>query len=130
MTFKDWFYLAITGASYLIALIAGLYAKNKSKINRATKAGQAMDVLGKLATSAVAEAEHTGMEGSDKREFAAEVISQGLQWFGIKTITPNAINGAIEHAVTEMQTANQDVANDISDDVEVDDVVKPGEENE
>ena len=50
MTIKDWIYLGITVASYIIAVIAGVYAKDKAKINRATRAGQAYDVLGKVAT--------------------------------------------------------------------------------
>ena len=99
MTIKDWLYLAITVASYAIAIIAGVYTHNKQKINRATKSGQIMDTLGKLATYAVHEAEYTGMENADKREYASEVIEQGLKWFGINDVTPALINGAIEKAV-------------------------------
>ena len=111
MTVKDWIYLGITVASYLLAIIAGVYAKDKAKMNRATRAGQALDVLGKLATNAVHEAEHIGGSGSgqEKREFASEIITQGLAWFGIKNVTPNAMNGAIEKAVNAMNIANQDV---------------------
>ena len=109
MTIKDWIYLGITVASYLIAIIAGVYARNKSKINTTTKAGQALDVLGKLATNAVHEAEYIGGSGQEKREFASEIIKQGLSWFGIKNVTPNQINGAIEKAVNAMNLANQDV---------------------
>ena len=109
MTIKDWIYLGITVASYLLAIIAGVYARNKSKINTTTKAGQALDVLGKLATNAVHEAEYIGGSGQEKREFASEIITQGLSWFGIKGVTPNQINGAIEKAVNAMNLANQDV---------------------
>lgn len=109
MTIKDWIYLGITVASYLLAIIAGVYARNKAKINTTTKAGQALDVLGKLATNAVHEAEHIGGSGQEKREFASEIIKQGLSWFGIKNVTPNQINGAIEKAVNAMNLANQDV---------------------
>ena len=109
MTIKDWIYLGITVASYLLAIIAGVYARNKSKINTTTKAGQALDVLGKLATNAVHEAEYIGGSGQEKREFASEIVKQGLSWFGIKGVTPNQINGAIEKAVNAMNLANQDV---------------------
>ncbi len=109
MTIKDWIYLGITIASYIIAIIAGVYARNKSKINTTTKAGQALDVLGKLATNAVHEAEYIGGSGQEKREFASEIITQGLSWFNIKGVTPNQVNGAIERAVNAMNIANQDV---------------------
>ena len=109
MTTKDWIYLGITVASYLLAIIAGVYARNKSKINTTTKAGQALDVLGKLATNAVHEAEYIGGSGQEKRAFASEIITQGLSWFGIKGVTPNQVNGAIEKAVNAMNIANQDV---------------------
>ena len=109
MTIKDWIYLGITIASYIIAIIAGVYARNKSKINTTTKAGQALDVLGKLATNAVHEAEYIGGSGQEKREFASEIIKQALSWFGIKGVTPNQVNGAIEKAVNAMNIANQDV---------------------
>lgn len=109
MTTKDWIYLGITIASYLLAIIAGVYARNKSKINTTTKAGQALDVLGKLANNAVHEAEYIGGSGQEKREFASEIITQGLSWFGIKDVTPNQVNGAIERAVNAMNIANQDV---------------------
>ena len=110
MTTKDWIYLGITVASYLLAIIAGVYARNKAKINTTTKAGQALDVLGKLATNAVHEAEYVGGSGQEKREFASEIIKQGLSWFGIKNVTSSEINGAIEKAVNAMNIANQDVS--------------------
>ena len=129
MTIKDWLYLAITVASYAIAIIAGVYTHNKQKINRATKSGQIMDTLGKLATYAVHEAEHTGMENADKREYASEVIEQGLKWFGINDVTPAIINGAIEKAVNAMRLANDDddttSTDEIKQDVPANDVVQP-----
>ena len=107
MTAKDWIYLAVTMGGYLVAVIAGLYAKNKAKINRATAAGKAMDVVGQLATYAVHEAERTEMSGAGKRKWAAEAVSQGLDWLGIKGVTPIAINGAIEDAVAAMHAVSQ-----------------------
>lgn len=108
MTSKDWIYLAMTIGGYLVAVIAGLYAKNKSKINKATAAGKAMDVVGQLATYAVHEAERTEMTGASKRKWAAEAVSQGLDWLGIKGVTPIAINGAIEDAVAAMNAASKE----------------------
>ena len=128
MTVKDWIYLGITVASYLLAIIAGVYAKDKAKINRATRAGQALDVLGKLATNAVHEAEHIGGSGQEKREFASEIITQGLAWFGIKNVIPNAVNGAIEKAVNSMNLANKDVNHvepEIAENVPEKDIVQP-----
>ena len=112
MTFKDWIYLAMTIGGYLVAIIAGIYAKNKTKINKATAAGKAMDVVGQLATYAVHEAERTEMSGAGKRKWAAEAVSQGLDWLGIKGVTPIAINGAIEHAVAAMNAASKEKAAD------------------
>lgn len=128
MTTKDWIYLGITVASYLLAIIAGVYARNKSKINTTTKAGQALDVLGKLATNAVHEAEYIGGSGQEKREFASEIIQQALSWFGIKGVTPNEVNGAIEKAVNSMNIANQDVKPtepEIAQNVPEKDIVQP-----
>lgn len=128
MTTKDWIYLGITVASYLLAIIAGVYARNKSKINTTTKAGQTLDVLGKLATNAVHEAEYIGGSGQEKREFASEIIQQALSWFGIKGVTPNEVNGAIEKAVNAMNIANQDVKPtepEIAQNVPEKDIVQP-----
>ncbi len=108
MTVKDWIYLTMTMGGYLVAVIAGLYAKNKAKINRATAAGKAMDVVAQLATYAVHEAERTEMSGAGKRKWAAEAVSQGLDWLGIKGVTPIAINGAIEDAVAAMNAASKE----------------------
>ena len=128
MTTKDWIYLGLTVASYLLAIIAGVYARNKSKINTTTKAGQTLDVLGKLATNAVHEAEYIGGSGQEKREFASEIIQQALSWFGIKGVTPNEVNGAIEKAVNAMNIANQDVKPtepEIAQNVPENDIVQP-----
>ena len=131
MTTKDWIYLGITVASYLLAIIAGVYARNKAKIDTTTKAGQALDVLGKLATNAVHEAEYIGGSGQEKREFASQIIVQGLSWFGIKDVTPNQINGAIERAVNAMNIANQDVKpteSEIAQNVPEKDIVQPAKD--
>lgn len=128
MTTKDWIYLGITVASYLLAIIAGVYARNKSKINTTTKAGQTLDVLGKLATNAVHEAEYIGGSGPEKREFASEIIKQGLSWLGIKGVTSSEINGAIEKEVNAMNIANQDLKPtepEIAQNVPEKDVVQP-----
>lgn len=110
MTVRDWVYLAMTIGGYLVAVIAGLYAKNKIKINKATAAGKAMDVVGQLATYAVHEAERTDMSGDSKRKWAAEAVSQGLSWLGIKGVTPIVINGAIEKAVAAMKAVSKEEA--------------------
>ena len=131
MTTKDWIYLSITVVSYLLAIIAGVYARNKSKINTTTKAGQALDVLGKLATNAVHEAEYIGGSGQEKREFASEIIKQALSWFGIKGVTSSEVNGAIEKAVNAMNIANQDVKPtepEIAQNVPEKDVVQPAKD--
>lgn len=126
MTFKDWLYLAITVASWTIAVIAVIYTKDKQKINRTTKTGQILDAVGKLATYAVHETEYSGLDNQDKRQAAAEIINQGLNWFGIKNVTPQIIGGAIERAVNAMHLANDDPGTpDISDNVKPKDVVQP-----
>ena len=107
MTVNNWIYLAMAMCGYLVAVIAGLYAKNKAEINKATTAGKVMDVVGQLATYAVHEAERTEMSGDGKRKWAAEAVSQGLDWLGIKGVTPIAINGAIEDAVAAMNAASR-----------------------
>lgn len=110
MTVKDWIYLAMTVGGYLMAAIAGLYAKNKTKINKATAAGKAMDVVGQLATYAVHEADRVDMSNDSKRKYAVEVVAQGLSWLGIKDVTPIVINGAVEDAVNAMHLANSQQA--------------------
>lgn len=112
MTVKDWIYLAMTIGGYLVAVIAGLYAKSKAKINKATAAGKAMDVVGQLATYAVHEADRVDMSNESKRKYAIEVVAQGLSWLGIKNVTPIVIKGAIEDAVNAMHLANSQKAVD------------------
>lgn len=112
MTVRDWIYLALTIGGYLVAIIAGLYAKDKGKINKATAAGKAMDVVGQLATYAVHEADHVDMSNDSKRKYAIEIVAQGLSWLGIKNVTPVVINGAIEDAVNAMHLANSQQAVD------------------
>ena len=112
MTVKDWIYLAMTIGGYLVAVIAGLYAKNKTKINKATAAGKAMDVVGQLATYAVHEADRVDMSNDSKRQYAAEVVTQGLSWLGIKGVTPIIVKGAVEDAVNAMHLANSQQAVD------------------
>lgn len=108
MTIKDWIYLGITVASYVIAIIAGIYTKNRAKINKATAVGKTLDVVGQLATYAVHETESLDLENEQKRAAAVQIINQGLSWFGIKDVTPNTVNGAIEKAVNAMHLANSD----------------------
>lgn len=108
MTIKDWIYLGITVASYIIAIIAGIYTKNRAKINKATAVGKTLDVVGQLATYAVHETESLDLENEQKRQAAVQIINQGLSWFGIKDVTPNTVNGAIEKAVNAMHLANSD----------------------
>ena len=108
MTIKDWIYLGITVASYIIAISASIYAKNKSKINKATAVGKTLDAVGQLASFAVHETERMDLENDQKRAAAVQIINQGLSWFGIKDVTPNTVNGAIEKAVNAMHLANSD----------------------
>lgn len=110
MTVKDWIYQALTVGCYLVAVIAGLYARNKGKINKLTLAGKVMEVVGQLATYAVHEAERTELNGASKRKRAEETVSQGLDWLGIKGVTPTVISGAIEDAVAAMKAASKEEA--------------------
>lgn len=109
MTIKDYLYLGITIASWTLAVIAGIYAHNKQKINRSTKFGQVLDAVGKVATFAVHEAEFTSMDN----EAASEIISQALKVAGLSA-TPQVINGAIEKAVNGMHLANESLPQDDS----------------
>ncbi|XJZ60231.1 phage holin [Lactobacillus delbrueckii subsp. bulgaricus] len=113
MTIKDWIYLAMTLGGYLVAVIAGLYAKDKAKINRAVTASKVMEVVGKLATYAAHEAEHMEMDGPRKRQLAVKAVSEGLDMLGIKGVTPIVINGAIEDAVTAMHAVSKEDNQDV-----------------
>lgn len=128
MTIKDWIYLGITVASYIIAVIAGVYAKDKAKINRATRAGQAYDVLGKVATNAVHEVEFLGGTSKEKRQMGYELINQALHYMGINDVTANMIYGALEKAVAAMNLADvEKMENDpaVAQDVDEKDILQP-----
>lgn len=128
MTIKDWIYLGITVASYIIAVIAGVYAKDKAKINRATRAGQVYDVLGKVATNAVHEVEFLGGTSKEKRQMGYELINQALHYMGINDVTANMIYGALEKAVAAMNLADvEKMENDpaVAQDVDEKDILQP-----
>ena len=128
MTIKDWIYLGITVASYIIAVIAGAYARNKTKINRTTRAGQAYDVLGKIATNAVHEVEFLGGTSKEKRQMGYELINQALHYIGINDVTANMIYGALEKAVAAMHLADaEEMKKDpaVAQDVDEKDIVQP-----
>lgn len=128
MTIKDWIEVGITVASYIIAVIAGAYVRNKAKINRTTRAGQAYDVLGKIATNAVHEVEFLGGTSKEKRQMGYELINQALHYMGINDVTANMIYGALEKAVAAMHLADAEkMENDpaIAQDVDEKDVVQP-----
>lgn len=128
MTIKDWIYLGITVASYIIAMIAGAYARNKAKINRTTRAGQAYDVLGKIATNAVHEVEFLGGTSKEKRQMGYELINQALHYMGINDVTANMIYGALEKAVAAMHLADtEEMEKDpaVAQDVDEKDIVQP-----
>lgn len=128
MTIKDWIYLGITVASYIIAVIAGAYARNKAKINRTTRAGQAYDVLGKIATNAVHEVEFLGGTSKEKRQMGYELINQALHYMGINDVTANMIYGALEKAVAAMHLADAEKMGNgpaVAQNVDEKDVVQP-----
>lgn len=128
MTIKEWIYLGITVASYIIAVIAGAYARNKAKINRTTRAGQAYDVLGKIATNAVHEVEFLGGTSKEKRQMGYELINQALHYMGINDVTANMIYGALEKAVAAMHLADaEEMEKDpaVAQDVDEKDIMQP-----
>lgn len=127
MSTKDWIELGIVIVSYALAIIAGVYAKNKAKINKTTAAGKALDLVGQLATYAVHETESMDLTNAQKRKAAVEIINQGLAWFGIKNVTPNTITGAIEKAVNAMHLANSvdPTESEIAKDVSADELLQP-----
>lgn len=128
MTIKDWIEVGITVASYIIAVIAGAYVRNKAKINRTTRAGQAYDVLGKIATNAVHEVEFLGGTSKEKRQMGYELINQALHYMGINDVTANMIYGALEKAVAAMHLADAEkMENDpaIAQDVDEKDILQP-----
>ena len=98
MTAKDWFDVIFALGTIALAVIASVYMQYKAKIDTKTAAGKAFDTIGKLAVWAVNEAEFSGMAGDEKREFAAEVITEQLQRKGITGITKSTVYGAIQAA--------------------------------
>lgn len=98
MTVKDWFDVILALGTIALAVIATLYLHYKAKIDTKTAAGKALDMIGKLAVWAVNEAEFSGMAGDQKREYAAEVITEQLQRKGITGITKSTVYGAIQAA--------------------------------
>ena len=98
MIVKDWYDVVSPIALIALTAIAGFYTQNKAKIDNKTATGKALDVVGKVAVWAVAEAEHTGMSGDQKREYAANVIAEQLNKRGINDITSEVVYGAIQAA--------------------------------
>ncbi len=98
MTVKDWFDVILALGTIALAVIASLYLHYKAKIDTKTATGKAFDMIGKLAVWAVNEAEFSGMAGDQKREYAAEVITEQLQRKGITGITKSTVYGAIQAA--------------------------------
>lgn len=98
MTAKDWFNIIFALGTIALAAIASFYTHNRTKIDTKTATGKAIDTVGKLAVWAVREAEYTGMAGDQKREYAAEVITEQLHKKGITDITESTVYGAIQAA--------------------------------
>jgi len=98
MTIKDWFDVVIPLVMIALTAIAGVYTRQKAKIDTKTAAGKAFDTVGKLAVWAVNEAEFSGMDGENKREYAAEIITEQLAKRGITGINKNVVYGAIQTA--------------------------------
>ena len=98
MSMTDWFNLIVAIGTIALAVVASVYLHYKAKIDTKTAAGKAFDTIGKLAVWAVNEAEFSGMAGDEKREYAAEVITEQLQRKGITGITKSTVYGAIQAA--------------------------------
>lgn len=98
MSLTNWFDLIIAIGTVVLAVVASLYLRYKAKIDTKTAAGKVFDVIGKLAVWAVNEAEFSGMAGDEKREYAAEIITEQLQRKGITGITKSTVYGAIQAA--------------------------------
>lgn len=98
MSMTDWFNLIVAIGTIALAVVASVYLHYKAKIDTKTAAGKAFDTIGKLAVWAVNEAEFSGMAGDQKREYAAEVITEQLQRKGITGITKSTVYGAIQAA--------------------------------
>ncbi|GHV97906.1 hypothetical protein lacNasYZ03_11820 [Lactobacillus nasalidis] len=98
MTAKDWFDVIFALGTVALAVIASVYTRYKAKIDTKSAAGKTIDTIGKLAVWAVNEAEYSGMGGTQKREYAAEIITEQLQKKGITGITQSMVYGAIQAA--------------------------------
>lgn len=98
MSLTDWFNLIVAIGTIALAVVASVYLHYKAKIDTKTAAGKAFDTIGKLAVWAVNEAEFSGMAGDEKREYAAEIITEQLQRKGITGITKSTVYGAIQAA--------------------------------
>lgn len=98
LSLTDWFNLIVAIGTIALAVVASLYLRYKAKIDTKTAAGKAFDVIGKLAVWAVNEAEHSDLASDQKREYAAEIITEQLQRKGITGITKSTVYGAIQAA--------------------------------
>ena len=98
MSLTDWFNFIVAIGTIALAVVASVYLHYKTKIDTKTATGKAFDTIGKLAVWAVNEAEFSGMAGNEKREYAAEVITEQLQRKGITGITKSTVYGAIQAA--------------------------------
>lgn len=98
MSLIDWFNLIVAIGTIALAVVASLYLRFKAKIDTKTAAGKIFDVIGKLAVWAVNEAEHSDLASDQKREYAAEIITEQLQRKGITGITKSTVYGAIQAA--------------------------------
>lgn len=98
MSMTDWFNLIVAIGTIALAVVASLYLRFKAKIDTKTAAGKAFDAVGKLAVWAVNEAEHSDLASDQKREYAAEIITEQLQRKGITGITKSTVYGAIQAA--------------------------------
>ncbi|MGZ1279663.1 phage holin [Lactobacillus delbrueckii subsp. bulgaricus] len=98
MSLTDWFNLIVAIGTIALAGVASVYLRYKAKIDTKTAAGKAFDAIGKLSVWAVNEAEHSDLAGDQKREYAAEIITEQLQRKGITGITKSTVYGAIQAA--------------------------------
>ncbi|GHV97314.1 hypothetical protein lacNasYZ03_08210 [Lactobacillus nasalidis] len=111
MTAKDWFDVIFAVGTIALAAIASFYTHNRAKIDTKTATGKAIDTVGKLAVWAVNEAEYTGMTGAQKREYAAEVITEQLRKKGVTDITESTVYGAIQAAWSAANFDHEDTEN-------------------
>lgn len=112
MSLTDWFNLIVAIGTVVLAVVASVYLHYKAKIDTKTATGKAFDTIGKLAVWAVNEAEFSGMAGNEKREYAAEVITEQLHKKGITDITESMVYGAIQAAWSAANFDHEDKAED------------------